>query len=130
MVRKTKKTNKRKYSTGSQRNHSITRNKRMYGGYYDNEVAVNNDEVNNDEVNNDEQAANEILEKIEKQNKLEFPNINEIPFIGRISENFLFSFNFKLSQLICSNQEIKWKFLRILFQIYSNIGIIYESAII
>ena len=77
MVRKTKKTNKRKYST--QRNHSITRNKRMQGG--DNEVEVNNNEEKDNEV-----AANEILEKIEKQNKVEFPNINEIPFIGPVIE--------------------------------------------
>jgi len=81
MVRKTKKTNKRKYSTGSQRKHSITRHKRMYGG--DNEEEVNNDDV---EVNNDDVEANEILEKIEKQNKVEFPNINEIPFIGPVIE--------------------------------------------
>ena len=39
-TRKIKKVNKRKYFTGLQRNHSITKHKRMYGGDVDVDVTA------------------------------------------------------------------------------------------
>jgi hypothetical protein len=74
-TRKIKKVNKRKYFTGLQRNHSITKHKRMYGG----DVDVEEEKIN-------EKEANEIFKKIEEQNKVELPDISEIPVVGPVIE--------------------------------------------
>ena len=75
-TRKIKKVNKRKYFTGLQRNHSITKHKRMYGGDVDVDVE--------EKIN--EKEANEIFKKIEEQNKVELPDISEIPVVGPVIE--------------------------------------------
>jgi hypothetical protein len=74
-TRKIKKIHKRKYFTGLQRNHSITKHKRMYGG----DVDVEEEKIN-------EKEANEIFKKIEEQNKVELPDISEIPVVGPVIE--------------------------------------------
>jgi hypothetical protein len=75
MVRKTKKIIKRKKFSGLQRNHSTTKHRRMYGGDID--VA---------EQTNNEKEANEIFKKIEEQNKVELPDIADIPVVGPVIE--------------------------------------------
>ena len=75
-TRKIKKVNKRKYFTGLQINHSITKHKRMYGGDVDVDVE--------EKIN--EKEANEIFKKIEEQNKVELPDISEIPVVGPVIE--------------------------------------------
>jgi len=74
-MRKTKKLIKRKHFFGLQRNHSTTKHKRMYGGEGD--LA---------EQSNNEKEANEIFKKIEEQNKVELPDISEIPVVGPVIE--------------------------------------------
>ena len=63
-TRKIRKTNKRRYLQNR-------KSRRMYGGYQDGETDL---------------AANKILDKIDEQNKVEFPAINDIPFVGPIIE--------------------------------------------
>jgi hypothetical protein len=75
MVRKTKKLIKRKHFTGLKRNHSTTKHKRMYGGY-----------INVEEQANNEKEENEIFKKIEEQNKVELPDIADIPVVGPVIE--------------------------------------------
>jgi len=74
-MRKTKKIIKRKHFSGLQRNHSTTKHKRMYGGDIDVEEQANN-----------EKEANEIFKKIEEQNKVELPDIADIPVVGPVIE--------------------------------------------
>jgi len=74
-MRKTKKLIKRKKFSGLQRNHSTTKHKRMYGG-----------ELNLEEQANNEKEANEIFKKIEEQNKVELPDIADIPVVGPVIE--------------------------------------------
>lgn len=75
MVRKTKKLIKRKHFTGLKRNHSTTKHRRMYGG-----------DINVEEQSNNEKEANEIFKKIEEQNKVELPDIADIPVVGPVIE--------------------------------------------
>jgi hypothetical protein len=63
-TKKIRKTNKRRYLQNR-------KSRRMYGG--------------NQDVGSD-LAANKILDKIDEQNKVEFPAINDIPFVGPIIE--------------------------------------------
>jgi len=81
MVYKTRKTNKRRYLKGSQKRQTSKRYRKMYGGA---SPAYNN--VNNNSATKDDIAANEIMEKIEEQNKVEFPSIDEIPIVGPVLE--------------------------------------------
>jgi hypothetical protein len=80
MVRKTKKLIKRKHFTGLKRNHSTTKHRRMYGGEVDVEEQANNEKEAN------EKEANEIFEQIEEQNKVELPDIADIPVVGPVIE--------------------------------------------
>ena len=64
-TRKIRKTNKRRYLQNRK-----SRQKNQDGGYQD----------------GDGVAANKILDKIDEQNKVEFPAINDIPFVGPIIE--------------------------------------------
>ena len=61
-TKKIRKTNKRRYLQNR-------KSRRMYGGYQDGGADL---------------AANNILDKIDEQNKVEFPAINDIPFVGPI----------------------------------------------
>ena len=63
-TKKIRKTNKRRYLQNR-------KSRRMYGGYQDGGADL---------------AANNILDKIDEQNKVEFPAINDIPFVGPIIE--------------------------------------------
>ena len=63
-TKKIRKTNKRRYLQNR-------KSRRMYGGNQDGGADL---------------AANKILDKIDEQNKVEFPAINDIPFVGPIIE--------------------------------------------
>ena len=63
-TRKIRKTNKRRYLQNR-------KSRRMYGGFQDGGADL---------------AANKILDKIDEQNKVEFPAIKDIPFVGPIIE--------------------------------------------
>jgi hypothetical protein len=63
-TRKIRKTNKRRYLQNR-------KSRRMYGGFQD---------------GGSDLAANKILDKIDEQNKVEFPAIKDIPFVGPIIE--------------------------------------------
>ncbi|MEI6598726.1 MAG: hypothetical protein WCL22_06815, partial [bacterium] len=63
-TRKIRKTNKRRYLQN-------IKSRRMYGGFQD---------------GGDDLAANKILDKIDEQNKVEFPALKDIPFVGPIIE--------------------------------------------
>jgi len=65
-TRKIRKTNKRRYLQNR-------KSRRMYGGFQDG--GEENDV-----------AANKILDKIDEQNKVEFPALKDIPFVGPIIE--------------------------------------------
>jgi hypothetical protein len=70
-TRKIRKTNKRRYLQNR-------KSRRMYGGFQDG-GAENGGEENDIE-------ANKILNKIDEQNKVEFPALKDIPFVGPIIE--------------------------------------------
>ena len=63
-TKKIRKTNKRRYLQNR-------KSRRMYGGYQDGGADL---------------AANNILDKIDEQNKVEFPELKDIPFVGPIIE--------------------------------------------
>ena len=63
-TRKIRKTNKRRYLQNR-------KSRRMYGGFQD---------------GGSDLAANKILDKIDEQNKVEFPALKDIPFVGPIIE--------------------------------------------
>ncbi len=63
-TKKIRKTNKRRYLQNR-------KSRRMYGG---------------NQYGGSDLAANKILDKIDEQNKVEFPAINDIPFVGPIIE--------------------------------------------
>ena len=81
MVYKLKKTNKRRYFKNLQKRKSYKNYKKnkMCGGA--NEIASNNIIKNPDDI-----AANDIMNKIEEQNKIELPDIAEIPVVGPVLE--------------------------------------------
>ena len=73
-IRKIRKTNKRRYSQNR-------KSRRMYGGVQDG--GFQNGEVQDGGA---DIAANKILDKIDEQNKVEFPELKDIPFVGPIIE--------------------------------------------
>ena len=75
-TRKIRKTNKRRYLQNR-------KSRRMYGGFQD---GVAGDGGFQDGGSQDDLAANKILDKIDEQNKVEFPAIKDIPFVGPIIE--------------------------------------------
>ena len=81
MVYKLKKTNKRRYFKNLQKRKSYKNYKKnkMCGGA--NDITSNNIIKNSDEI-----AANDIMNKIEEQNKIELPDIAEIPVVGPVLE--------------------------------------------
>jgi hypothetical protein len=70
-TRKIRKTNKRRYLQNR-------KSRRMYGGFQDGGFQ--------DGGSQDDLAANKILDKIDEQNKVEFPALKDIPFVGPIIE--------------------------------------------
>ena len=86
MVYKTRKTNKRRYFKGSQKKRTSKRYRNMYGGAESYNTVTNVNGINNNSALKDDIAANEIMEKIEEQNKVEFPSIDEIPIVGPVLE--------------------------------------------
>ena len=73
-TRKIRKTNKRRYLQNR-------KSRRMYGGYQDGGAEDGGAEDGGADL-----AANKILNKIDEQNKIEFPAIKDIPFVGPIIE--------------------------------------------
>ena len=71
-TRKIRKTNKRRYLQNR-------KSRRMYGGYQDGGFQDGGYQDGGSDL-----AANNILDKIDEQNKVEFPAINDIPFVGPI----------------------------------------------
>ena len=93
MVYKLKKTNKRRYFKNLQKRKSYKNYKKnkMCGGANDitsNNIIKKPDEIasNNIIKNPDDIAANDIMNKIEEQNKIELPDIAEIPVVGPVLE--------------------------------------------
>ena len=81
MVYKLKKTNKRRYFKNLQKRKSYKNYKKnkMCGGA--NDIARNNIIKKPDDI-----SANEIMNKIEEQNKIDLPDIAEIPVVGPVLE--------------------------------------------
>ena len=93
MVYKLKKTNKRRYFKNLQKRKSYKNYKKnkMCGGANDitsNNIIKKPDEIasNNIIKKPDDISANEIMNKIEEQNKIELPDIAEIPVVGPVLE--------------------------------------------
>lgn len=78
-IRKIRKTNKRRYSQNR-------KSRRMYGGYQNGGVQDGGVQDGGAEDEGADIAANKILNKIDEQNKIEFPALKDIPFVGPIIE--------------------------------------------
>ena len=78
-TRKIRKTNKRRYLQNR-------KSRRMYGGYKDGGFQDGGFQDGGYQDGGADIAANKILDKIDEQNKVEFPELKDIPFVGPIIE--------------------------------------------
>jgi hypothetical protein len=81
MVNKTKRINKKGYLKSLQKRKS---RRRMYGGKLDVKQDMEINQVSNNEPL--DKSTEIMMNKIEKENKIEFPSIGEIPVVGPIVE--------------------------------------------